>query len=81
MASLDMAFKGRRNRLKFELKVLTFVVICHSILNMHSMEWQQHGKALCFESGRVARSNLNTNYKLTAVLSKQEAKESFASPE
>ena len=70
MASLDMAFKGRGNRLKFALKVLTFVVICQSILNMHRMEWQQHGKALCFESGRVARSNLNKNYKLTAVVSK-----------
>ena len=69
-ASLDMAFKGRGSSLKFALKVLTFVVICQSILNMHRMEWQQHGKALCFETGRVARSNLNKNFKLTVVVSK-----------
>ena len=68
-ASLDMAFKGRGNRLKFALKVLTFVV-SQSILNMHRMEWQQHGKALCFETGRVTRCNLNKNLKLTVVLSK-----------
>ena len=65
-----MAFKGCGSSLKFALKVLTFVVICQSILNMHRMEWQQHGKALCFETGRVARSNLNKNFKLTVVVSK-----------
>ena len=64
LASLDMAFKGRGKRLKFALKVLTFFVICQLILNMHRMEWQQHGKALCFESGRVARYNLNKNFSL-----------------
>ena len=66
-ASLDMAFKGCGDRLKFALEVLTFVVICQSILNMHRMEWQQHGKALCFESGRVTRSNLNENMHSTEL--------------
>ena len=69
-AFLDMAFEGCGNHLKIALNDLTFVVICQSILNMHRMEWQQHGKALCFETGRVTRCNLNKNLKLTVVLSK-----------